>query len=115
MFSGGDIVPVTWFGQTFLSFWWLFCIVIIAGYNGELISMLTTVSRKLPFQNLTELVLLLKEDKFKVCTENTTSFYNAMMLASAVSMLFVQGASKTANCKVCVHLKNAKIAKCKVH
>ena len=55
---GGVHLPDSWAGRTFVSFWWLFCIIIVATYCGNLIAFLTVPQDKPPFTNLAELIAL---------------------------------------------------------
>ncbi|CAC5375410.1 unnamed protein product [Mytilus coruscus] len=49
-------------GRTLLSFWWIFCIIMMATYSGNLIAFLTVTKDKLPFTDLSGLVA---QDKYK--------------------------------------------------
>ncbi|VDI82413.1 Hypothetical predicted protein [Mytilus galloprovincialis] len=49
-------------GRTLLSFWWIFCIIMMATYSGNLIAFLTVTKDKLPFTDLSGLVA---QDKYQ--------------------------------------------------
>ena len=40
----------------FLSFWWIFCIIITATYSGNLIAFLTVIKEHLPFDTVTGMI-----------------------------------------------------------
>ncbi|XP_060078761.1 glutamate receptor ionotropic, kainate 3-like [Ylistrum balloti] len=54
--QGGDRLPESQTGRTLISFWWLFSIVMVATYSGNLIAFLTVAKDRLPFNSLAELV-----------------------------------------------------------
>ncbi|XP_021375561.1 probable glutamate receptor [Mizuhopecten yessoensis] len=54
--QGGDRLPESQTGRTLISFWWLFSIIMVATYSGNLIAFLTVAKDKLPFNSLAELV-----------------------------------------------------------
>lgn len=43
-------------GRTLLSCWWIFCIIMMATYSGNLVAFLTVTKEKLPFSNIAGLV-----------------------------------------------------------
>ena len=51
-FSGGYFPPVASSVRIIVSFWWLFCIVIMATYSGNLIAFLAIDKRTPPFETL---------------------------------------------------------------
>lgn len=57
-FSGGVHLPDSTAGRTLVSSWWLFCIIIVGIYSGNLIAYLTVTKEKLPFETLGELIKL---------------------------------------------------------
>ncbi|XP_033761104.1 glutamate receptor-like [Pecten maximus] len=54
--QGGDRLPESQTGRTLISFWWLFSIIMVATYSGNLIAFLTVAKDRLPFNSLAELV-----------------------------------------------------------
>ena len=53
--SGGYFSTITASGRFVVGFWWLYCIVIVATYSGNLIAFLTVHKYKAPFQTLQEM------------------------------------------------------------
>ncbi|OWF39812.1 Glutamate receptor ionotropic, kainate 3 [Mizuhopecten yessoensis] len=60
--QGGDRLPHSQTGRTLLSCWWLFCLVMMASYSGNLIAYLTVSKDKLPFNTVNE---MLQKDDYK--------------------------------------------------
>ena len=58
-------------GRTLLSFWWIFSIIMMATYSGNLIAFLTVEKDKLPINNLADLV---SQDKYRWGTQGGTAF-----------------------------------------
>lgn len=56
VFPGGTNLPRAYSGRFFIGFWWMYCIVVIATFSGNLIAFLTVSKQTLPFQTLEELV-----------------------------------------------------------
>ncbi|XP_060558639.1 glutamate receptor ionotropic, delta-1-like [Ruditapes philippinarum] len=54
--QGGVHLPDSTAGRTLVSSWWLFCIIIVGIYSGNLIAYLTVTKEKLPFQTLDGLI-----------------------------------------------------------
>ncbi|KAL4219833.1 hypothetical protein ACF0H5_020245 [Mactra antiquata] len=55
---GGVHLPYSVSGRTLVSFWWLFCIIIVGTYCGNLIAFLTVTKETPPFNTLAEMVEL---------------------------------------------------------
>jgi hypothetical protein len=55
LFSGGVNLPESVAGRTFVSCWWLFSIVVVGTYCGNLIAFLTVTKDKPPFETLDEM------------------------------------------------------------
>lgn len=55
---GGVHLPDSITGRTLVSFWWIFCIIVVGTYSGNLIAFLTVSKEKLPFNSLVELTKL---------------------------------------------------------
>ena len=55
-FLGGIHLPDSVTGRTFVSAWWLFCIIVVGTYCGNLIAFLTVTKDKPPFSNLQEMI-----------------------------------------------------------
>lgn len=55
-------MPESSSGRTLLSFWWIFCLITMATYCGNLIAFLTVTKAKLPFTNIHELV---QQDQYR--------------------------------------------------
>ncbi|CAG2217228.1 GRID1 [Mytilus edulis] len=60
--QGGAHMADSSSGRTLLSFWWIFCIIMMATYSGNLIAFLTVTKEKLPFTDLSGLVA---QDKYQ--------------------------------------------------
>ncbi|XP_052784704.1 glutamate receptor ionotropic, kainate glr-3-like isoform X2 [Mya arenaria] len=56
--QGGVHLPDSHAGRTIVSSWWLFCIVVVGIYSGNLIAFLTVTKESPPFTTLEELVKL---------------------------------------------------------
>ncbi|XP_033741782.1 glutamate receptor ionotropic, kainate 3-like [Pecten maximus] len=69
--QGGKYTPYALSGRLFVGMWWLFCIISLATYSGNLIASLTVSKEKLPFKSLKEMV---SQDKFKWGTYGGTVF-----------------------------------------
>ncbi|KAL4219425.1 hypothetical protein ACF0H5_022005 [Mactra antiquata] len=54
--QGGVHLPYSVSGRTLVSFWWLFCIIIVGTYCGNLIAFLTVTKETAPFNTLTEML-----------------------------------------------------------
>ena len=63
--EGGYFSPVMASGRFIVGFWWLFCIVIVATYSGNLIAFLTVHKYKAPFETLQEMA---QEGEYKFGT-----------------------------------------------
>ncbi|XP_063399028.1 glutamate receptor ionotropic, kainate glr-3-like [Mytilus trossulus] len=69
--QGGEPLPVSLAGRTIVSGWWIFCIVSIAVYSGNLTASLAVHKTKLPFTSLEEMV---KQKEFKWGTLGSSAF-----------------------------------------
>ncbi|XP_033760011.1 uncharacterized protein LOC117342117 isoform X2 [Pecten maximus] len=69
--QGGEHMSDSVSGRTLLSFWWLFCIAMMATYSGNLIAFLTVSKEKLPFDTIGGMV---KQDVYKWGTIGGTAF-----------------------------------------
>ncbi|XP_045199719.2 glutamate receptor U1-like isoform X2 [Mercenaria mercenaria] len=56
--QGGVHLPDSTAGRTLVSSWWLFCIIIVGIYSGNLIAFLTVTKEKPPFDTLSEMIKL---------------------------------------------------------
>ena len=63
---GGVHLPDSISGRTFVSCWWLFCIIIVGTYCGNLIAFLTVTKDRAPFGTLEEMVDMKNEYKWGV-------------------------------------------------
>ncbi|CAG2217229.1 GRIN [Mytilus edulis] len=54
--KGGEHMAGSSSGRTLLSCWWIFCIIMMATYSGNLVAFLTVTKEKLPFSNIAGLV-----------------------------------------------------------
>ena len=70
-------MPDSWAGRTFISSWWLFCIVVVATYCGNLIAFLTVSKGKPPFASLEGLLLV--KDEFRWGTLGGTNWEDAFI------------------------------------
>ena len=64
LFTGGVHLPDSVTGRTFVSCWWLYCIIINGIYCGNLIAFLTVTKDKAPFETLMEMVAMKDEYKW---------------------------------------------------
>ncbi|XP_063428109.1 glutamate receptor ionotropic, kainate 2-like isoform X1 [Mytilus trossulus] len=69
--QGGEHMADSSSGRTLLSFWWIFCIIMMATYSGNLIAFLTVTKDKLPFTDLSGLVA---QDKYEWGTQGGSVF-----------------------------------------
>ncbi|XP_061178448.1 probable glutamate receptor [Saccostrea echinata] len=60
--QGGESLPNSQSGRTMITFFWLFSIIMVATYSGNLIAFLTVTIDKPPFNSLEELV---EQDEYK--------------------------------------------------
>lgn len=54
--TGSEHVAASTTGRTFLSSWWLFCIVVAATYSGNFVAFLTYQKVALPFKDINGLI-----------------------------------------------------------
>ncbi|XP_071093136.1 glutamate receptor-like [Haliotis cracherodii] len=57
-------------GRIFYTSWWLFCIIIVAVYTGNLVATISVVKEKIPFNSMEELA---GNDDFKIITTRGSS------------------------------------------
>ncbi|CAC5375407.1 GRIK2 [Mytilus coruscus] len=69
--QGGEHMADSSSGRTLLSFWWIFCIIMMATYSGNLIAFLTVTKDKLPFTDLSGLIA---QDKYEWGTQGGSVF-----------------------------------------
>ncbi|XP_071165594.1 probable glutamate receptor isoform X1 [Mytilus edulis] len=60
--QGGTNTPHSQTGRTVLSYWWIFCIVSMAIYSGNLVAFLTVAKDELPFTTMAGMV---QQEKYK--------------------------------------------------
>ncbi|XP_050405577.2 glutamate receptor ionotropic, kainate 2 isoform X2 [Patella vulgata] len=60
--QGGERLPESLAGRKFISFWWLFCIMLVAIYSGNLMAFLTIARVNVPFDTLAGMV---DQDEYK--------------------------------------------------
>ncbi|XP_050405578.2 glutamate receptor ionotropic, kainate 1 [Patella vulgata] len=60
--QGGEKLPGSLAGRKFISFWWLFCIMLVAIYSGNLMAFLTINRVNVPFDTLAGMV---NQDEYK--------------------------------------------------
>ena len=70
-FTGGESLPSSISGRTMISFFWLFSILFVGTYCGNLIAFLTVSIEKPPFQSMAEMV---QQDDIKWGTLGGTYF-----------------------------------------
>ena len=68
--SGGFRCPGMSSVRFIVGFWWLFCIVIVATYSGNLIAFLTVAKYKAPFETLREMA---EKEEYKFGTIGDSS------------------------------------------
>ena len=71
--SGGDFLPNSASGRTFICSWWFFCIIVVATYGGSLIAYLTISKIDAPFDDLEGLV---RQDSYKWGFKEGTVYYD---------------------------------------
>ncbi|ESP00142.1 hypothetical protein LOTGIDRAFT_141335 [Lottia gigantea] len=54
-FTGGSSMPSSTAGRSLLAAWWIFCLITVATYSGNLIAFLTVSKERMPFETLTGL------------------------------------------------------------
>ncbi|XP_071160564.1 glutamate receptor ionotropic, delta-1-like [Mytilus edulis] len=69
--QGGEHLAGSSSGRTLLSSWWIFCIIMMATYSGNLVAFLTVTKDKLPFSDIAGLVEL---GSYKWGTQEGTVF-----------------------------------------
>ncbi|CAG2195718.1 GRID1 [Mytilus edulis] len=69
--EGGEHMAGSSSGRTLLSCWWIFCIIMMATYSGNLVAFLTVTKEKLPFSNIAGLV---EQSSYKWGTHEGTVF-----------------------------------------
>ncbi|CAC5387113.1 unnamed protein product [Mytilus coruscus] len=69
--QGGEPLPTSLAGRTIVSCWWIFCIVSIAVYSGNLTASLAIHKTKLPFTSLEEMV---NQKEYKWGTLGSSAF-----------------------------------------
>ncbi|XP_076095691.1 glutamate receptor ionotropic, kainate glr-3-like [Mytilus galloprovincialis] len=69
--QGGEHMAGSSSGRTLLSCWWIFCIIMMATYSGNLVAFLTVTKEKLPFSNIAGLV---EQSSYKWGTHEGTVF-----------------------------------------
>ena len=72
---GGYFSAITASARFFVGFWWLFCIVIVATYSGNLIAFLTVDKYIVPFETLKEMAL---EGEYKFGTIGDSAIETAI-------------------------------------
>ncbi|VDI36281.1 Hypothetical predicted protein [Mytilus galloprovincialis] len=77
--QGGEPLPVSLAGRTLVSCWWIFCIVSIAVYSGNLTASFAVHKTKLPFTSLEEMV---EQKEFKWGTLGSSAFQTAFKESS---------------------------------
>ncbi|XP_052103578.1 glutamate receptor ionotropic, kainate glr-3-like [Mytilus californianus] len=69
--QGGEHMAGSSSGRTLLSSWWIFCIIMMATYTGNLVAFLTVTKEKLPFSDIAGLV---EQGSYKWGTHEGTIF-----------------------------------------
>ncbi|XP_060063877.1 uncharacterized protein LOC132544318 [Ylistrum balloti] len=72
--QGGEHLPQSQTGRTLLSSWWLFCIIMMATYSGNLIAFLTVTKDKAPFTTVAGMVQM---DNYRWGTIGGSSWIDA--------------------------------------
>ena len=62
---GSTWMPDSQSGRFIVGFWWMYCIVVMATYSGNLIAYLTVTKTTLPFDSLDDMI---NQNKFKFGT-----------------------------------------------
>lgn len=86
MFSGGVYLPKSQSSRTITSFWWLFSIIVVATYSGNLIASLTVTRSLIPFNSVKEMV---QQSTYKWGTSNGT--YLNMLLQVIIEIPLPRG------------------------
>ncbi|XP_021356287.1 glutamate receptor ionotropic, kainate 3-like [Mizuhopecten yessoensis] len=72
--QGGEYLPQSQTGRTLLSSWWLFCIIMMATYSGNLIAFLTVTKDKPPFTTVAGMIQM---DNYRWGTIGGSSWIDA--------------------------------------
>ncbi|XP_069121394.1 glutamate receptor ionotropic, delta-1-like [Argopecten irradians] len=72
--QGGEHLPQSQTGRTLLSSWWLFCIIMMATYSGNLIAFLTVTKDKPPFSTVAGMI---QNDNYRWGTIGGSSWIDA--------------------------------------
>lgn len=67
--SGGTVLPKADSGRTIVTFWWLFIVLLVATYCGNLMAFLTVTRDRKPFNTIAE---MLEQDEYIWGTNNGT-------------------------------------------
>ncbi|XP_033760424.1 glutamate receptor-like [Pecten maximus] len=84
--QGGEHLPRSQTGRTLLSSWWLFCIIMMATYSGNLIAFLTVNKDKPPFSTV---VGMLQQDNYRWGTIGGSSWITAFNETRAPDLMKV--------------------------
>ncbi|XP_067669738.1 glutamate receptor ionotropic, kainate glr-3-like [Haliotis asinina] len=68
--QGSQHLPQNTSGRIFYESWWLFCIIIVAVYTGNLVAIMSVVKEKIPFNTIEELA---ENDDFKIIINKGSS------------------------------------------
>ncbi|KAL4220540.1 hypothetical protein ACF0H5_020938 [Mactra antiquata] len=78
--QGGVHLPASMSGRTLVSFWWLFCIIVVGTYCGNLIAFLTVTKERPPFETMKEMVE--QKGQYKWGTMGGTAWENIFATSS---------------------------------
>ncbi|OWF41423.1 Glutamate receptor ionotropic, kainate 2 [Mizuhopecten yessoensis] len=84
--QGGEHLPRSQTGRTLLSSWWLFCIIMMATYSGNLIAFLTVNKDKPPFSTVAG---MLQQDHYRWGTIGGSSWITAFNETQAPDLMKV--------------------------
>ncbi len=77
--SGGDYLPKSNPGRAYVWFWWVFSIILIVTYGGNLIAYLTVSKSEVPFRTVEDII---NQDRYKWGTRYGTVYFNAFQVLS---------------------------------
>ncbi|XP_033760423.1 probable glutamate receptor [Pecten maximus] len=92
--QGGEHLPRSQTGRILLSSWWLFCIIMMATYSGNLIAFLTVNKDKPPFSTVVD---MLQQDNYRWGTVGGSSWITAFDETRAPDLMKVWAKMKEFN------------------
>jgi hypothetical protein len=102
MFLGGTDLPASLTGRTMISFYWLFSMVVVATYCGNMIAFLSVTKDTLPFDTLDE---LLDQDEYIWGTVGQTLWVLVWSVSIEMYNIYILSPLYRPTCnKLCMYL-----------